>query len=350
MTITRRRQTGFEIGDLNAEVDSFAVGSSSAVALVSDVTRTGNFSLRTTHAGTFAYTIASTSQARVSFHFRHPPVAPANSTPLVSFQNGTTEITRFRWNGSAFDVVHGTGTVLTTVTYAPFNAGNQWFHLSVDVKVAGSGAGWFRLYADGVMVIDWTGTNTGGGTAFNTVRFGTGSTGASWGSGVQTWYDDIYMDDTTGEGSPSLCPDLRYLMLLPNGNGDSSQWIGSDGNSDDNFLLVDEMPHDGEGTYVTTSTHNQRDTYALRDLSLPPGWSVTSVIPLAAARKDSGSSTAQLRLLTKLGANETLSDPIPLPTDYAYVYANRQLTKPGGGAWTTADVNDTLLGIQHHNP
>ena len=56
-------------------------------------------------------------------------------------------------------------------------------------------------------------------------------------------YDDLYIcDGTTVPGEPvnDFLGDVRVDTLYPNGNGNSSQWVGQDANSTDNYLNVDD--------------------------------------------------------------------------------------------------------------
>lgn len=64
-------------------------------------------------------------------------------------------------------------------------------------------------------------------------------------------------NDWPGPGS------IGYLR--PNGNGASSQWAGSDGNSTDNYLLLDETPPNGVTDYIQSNTSGQIDDWTLTD-------------------------------------------------------------------------------------
>jgi hypothetical protein len=65
-----------------------------------------------------------------------------------------------------------------------------------------------------------------------------------------------------------LCQDMYVTVHKPNGNGDSSDLDGSDGNQIDNYLLVDDLPGGSSGTeseYVEGQNNGEQDLYNFED-------------------------------------------------------------------------------------
>ena len=87
---------------------------------------------------------------------------------------------------------------------------------------------------------------------------------------TQMRFDDVYLVDTSAPNGDFL-GDVRVAYLAPNGNGASSQFVGSDLNSVDNYLLVDEVPANDDTDYVQSDVLNNIDTYALADLPANAG-------------------------------------------------------------------------------
>ena len=73
----------------------------------------------------------------------------------------------------------------------------------------------------------------------------------------------------SGAGDPFLGP-IAVETLRPNGNGAVNQWAGSDGDSADNWQLVDDPTVDN-GSYVYSTTVGQQDLYTMGDLERTAG-------------------------------------------------------------------------------
>ena len=78
-----------------------------------------------------------------------------------------------------------------------------------------------------------------------------------------TIFDDVYLMAGTGD---EFLGDCTVATLLPTGNGFVNQFVGSDGNSTDNYLLVDEQPPSSTD-YVGSATTGQQDLYTLTNLT-----------------------------------------------------------------------------------
>jgi hypothetical protein len=156
-------------------------------------------------------------------------------------------------------------------------------------------------------------------------------------------YDDLYICDTTGSTNNNFLGDIRVQALFPTGNGNSSQLVGSDANSVDNYLLVDESAPNDDTDYVESSTVGEKDTYTFGDLASTSG-TVCGLQILPFARKtDAG--VRSIVSVARLSGTETDSTDKTLSTTYTYLPDIRE-TKPGGGAWTITNVNDAEFGVK----
>lgn len=230
------------------------------------------------------------------------------------------------------------GTVLGTGTFQ-FTAG-VYAYVEAKVNIHGS-TGSVEVKVNGATDINITGANTqnGGTAAVNTLRLFYSGTAV----GTTMDIDDLYVCDTAGSVNNDFLGDVRVEALLPNGNGNSSQLVGSDSNSTDNYLLVDEAAPNGDTDYVESSTVSDKDTYAFGNLTSTSG-TVLGVQVLPYARKtDAG--TRSIKSVARLSGTEEDSADKTLSTSYAYLKDIRE-TKPGGGAWSISDVNSAEFGVK----
>ena len=101
--------------------------------------------------------------------------------------------------------------------------------------------------------------------------------GAQTFGGALMTIDDIYV--CTGD-DPFL-GDIIVETLYPNGNGTVNQWVGTDANSVDNYLLVDDQ---NTSDSVRDSVPGHQDLYVLQNLSVADA-SVVGVAHEAYVRK-----------------------------------------------------------------
>ena len=219
---------------------------------------------------------------------------------------------------------------------------NTWNYVEVLMTTHDS-AGVITIRLNGVEVATGSSLDTQvGGTPNQIEIFGDGGGGAS------TWIvDDLYVVDTSGSApTNTFLGDCRVELLVPNGNGNASELDGSDGNSTDNYLLVDELPEDEDTTYVESDTLSDKDTYTYSNLSTISG-TVYGVQTCPRWRKtDAGARSAAT--VARLSGTEVDSSDVSLSTTYSTEHGQGMIreTKPGGGAWTVTDVNDAEFGVK----
>lgn len=338
MAITRIWQSGWELQSEALELTA------ETTSLNTTYAKTGIRSLNITTAnnGTGYYEhSAALTQCRLGFHWRQDGnTALSGALNICSLRSGTTAICSIQYNIFTSEWVVLCGSTEVGRQSDPVaNARNTWMHIGVDVKIDGA-AGWVQVYRDGNLIINFSGDTNDGGANFNRLYWGS-STGSVW---TTTMVDDCYWDNTAGEGAGAAPPDLRFQYILPNGDGNYSNWTGSDGNSVNNSLLVDELPPSSTD-YVSVTTQPVTDSYALADYTPTPGATVAAVIPTAMALKDLAGTTLKLALGTRLSATDVVGTAQALTTGYLR-YWERQTTKPGGGAWTESDVDSAEVVIQ----
>ena len=190
---------------------------------------------------------------------------------------------------------------------------SDYVHFGVDLKIDAS-AGWCYVYIDGVQVLGFTG-NTGN---FDARMVGWGTAPNSGNSPNSSFYlDDLSIDNSTGEGAPAACEDRRFLLVMPDGNGTYSDGVGSDADSTDNYLLVDDTTMDGATTEVVLDAVDEKDTYTMANPTLPANAVIQAVCPVALVQKGNAAVGTQVKFLARESATDAKSATLDLPGDYA---------------------------------
>lgn len=231
------------------------------------------------------------------------------------------------------------GTVLATGASA-LTIGT-WYYIEVYATIANTG-GRCTVKVNGVTVIDFTGDTMNGGTltSIDQIRFY--GDGYSTAGSLKTYYDDVYVCDANGTVNNTFLGDIQVQTLLPNGNGASSAWVGSDGNSTDNYLLVDEVPV-VTTSYVGSATADAIDEYAFTDVTGTP--SVYGVMIRAIAQKtDSGSRS--LGLMTRISTTDYVSSDQALAVGFAAVETIQETSPATSSAWTASEVSGAQFGVK----
>jgi hypothetical protein len=268
---------------------------------------------------------------------------------FLSDTRATTHVTIEVTPGSsgtvkAYRGTSGAGTLLGTYTGSVVPSASTWYYLEAKVTLHDS-AGTIEVKIDGVTVLSLTGQDTknaGTKTVFDSMSWKLGN------SSSQMLISDVYLCNTAGSVNNNFLNAPQILWLKPNGNGNSSQGIGSDGNSTDNYALVDDGPGNIAGAdYVDFVGTGDKDTYAFEDPSgtIPTTNAVKGAVVTAHAQKtDVGART--LIAVARASGSESDSASAPL-TNGTYVPTRGVIeTKPGGGAWTVGDLTSMEFGVK----
>lgn len=182
------------------------------------------------------------------------------------------------------------------------------------------------VYFDGVEVpeLTLTGINTRGlaSATWDTCMWG--STYGVWGTHPIC---DMYAADGTdpsgaGHDLHDVIPEAQVDYLPANGNGYISEFVGNDGNSVNNFELVDDnggtnVNPDEDTTYIQ-STNPARDAFT-KAACADPAVTVVGASVYARARKpDAG--TALMRVGVRSGSTDKMSDVQSISLDYSDLY------------------------------
>jgi hypothetical protein len=242
-------------------------------------------------------------------------------------------------NSSGFlELRRGTnsGTVLATGTTNIPDA--VWTQLQVRATIADSGGiCQVRINGSTTNEIDYTGDtkNAGTNTTIDQVRFNTAST--------SHFVTDIVILNTSGSVNNTWPGDVRVQSLTPSGNGNSSQGVGSDSDSTNNYQLVDEQPYSSTD-YVGVTTNGNGDTYAMSDLVAGTSTVKGIQVNLSAAKSDAGAKSIKRRI--RSSGTDYAGSAVTLSTSYVTYSEVLEQDPATSAAWTTSGVNAIEAGFE----
>lgn len=255
---------------------------------------------------------------------------------IISFWDSGTQQCTVGFNGTTnqFYVARGsaTGTILNTGSNT-FSQ-NAWHYVEVKAQINSStAASGFLVYVNGVLEITVTtasDTNSNANNYCNNIGIG-GAGSAS------LYFDDLYVrDDSVYLTTP------RIVTLYPDGNGNQNQWVGSDGNSTDNYLLVNSTLYQTT-TYVESDVVNDNDLYTVGNLPFTPD--VIHCVTVSSLMTKDNSGARQARLLVRSGSTNYEGAAIALSETATYYSFDNETDPNTSAAWTPANVNAMEIGV-----
>ncbi len=266
-----------------------------------------------------------------------PPAGAMSANEFLSVADGTvTHLTVMVKTDGSLEIRRGTsgGTILATSTLTGLIVAGTYQHVEFSFTISDT-VGTFDIKINGIAVA-WslvTGTITtqdtrNGGTAAVTRLFWWFSqTGQDW--------TDLYYNQSGYWG------DGRIEMLKPTAEGNSSQWTPSTGT--DNSALVDDQTPNDDTDYVSSGNVGDKDTNVMADL-VSTGGTIQCVQGVDYFRKDDAGVRSIVGVM-RLSGTEVDSAVASSSSTYSYLRDPRT-TKPGGGAWAIADVNNNEKGYK----
>ena len=163
-------------------------------------------------------------------------------------------------------------------------------------------------------------------------------------SGSALLIDNFVLMDDQGGVNDDFVGDVVIEAHEPNGNGNYSDWDGSDGNQVDNYLQVDETPHDGDTTYNAAQVNTDKDTYQVADLVATVG-TILAVQSEMIHRHEGAGGT--LRHMLRRSSTDQFGAAKTPGSGFTHSHELWELDPNAGpGAWTIANVNATEFGVE----
>ena len=217
-----------------------------------------------------------------------------------------------------------------------------WYVIEVYVKAASSGQVTVKI--NNITDISYSGnTAPSGNDQVNQVQIGL----STYGEATQSYcyFDDIAINDTSGSYQNSWPGQGGVLLLVPNADGDETDWAPSEGSV--HYSLVDDIPANTTD-WVQAKESGSVDLFQIEDL--PPDISLIQFVqPLwRAALSEPGFN--QLKDLIRVGTvtYEGITQNVTSAVqNYVLGQGSISYTIPGGtDTWGTADVNAVQAGIK----
>ena len=229
-----------------------------------------------------------TGKAFLSFWFLAEAI-PTSRRTVVAFNSSGTYIMVFvieadghlQWRFNSADIGPHGSTALVA---------DRWYHIEVEWEfVDSTSTGSCVIYLDGVLELDM---GSGHDTRFSTfdeqegIRFQGQGLAGTW-----FYYDSvIHWNDVGGDDWNAIRGVQRIETLAPDANGQDTDFVGSDGNSVDNYLQVDEVnaTHDGDTTYNESETLTEADSYNFPVMTATDIGEITGVQVAMVSKREAG--------------------------------------------------------------
>ena len=269
-----------------------------------------------------------------------------NGPLYIQWKSGSTVLGSIILNSSrVLYYSAGSGSGVTSAGTSILSTG-VWYLIEIHVKIADSGNVDVKL--DGNAEITYAGdTKPGAETTVDSIILNNGDFGGLSGS-LEVLFDDIGLNDTAGGVDDSWCGDGRIIVIKP--NGDTATLDLTPSAAVDHYTLVDDIPADGDTTYVEGSVDDEEDIYDLEACGL--GDVIITRIWTEARAKDTASSGKNVALITKAsGGAEVSGGDVALAGSYTVkVLGAEELVNPvDSAAWEVADI-DALQGGPRTRP
>jgi hypothetical protein len=282
----------------------------------------------------------------VGWACRTRSITAGTNNLVVSGDSGaTTHVTLKFTTAGNIEAYRGTtaGTLLGATTSNPLASYgvNDWVYVEAKVTISDTvGVVEVRLGGNSSPILNLTSQDTknaGTNVSCDRVTF-------NWANDNSARWDDFYI--CTGTTAPNdFLGEVQCYALVPNGNGNSSQLVGSDANSTDNYLLVDETTAVGVSSadYVGSATDGQKDTYAFTNIPTT-GTVISATVGIYALKTDAGGKS--MRPVIRSGGTDYAGTDQALTTSLARYY-QEYLTNPAtAAAWTPSEVNSAEFGFE----
>lgn len=339
------------------------VWTASTFQLQTDIVRTGSRSALTTASNSGAVNYRALAAAEVddgvtmgaAFYISSSGVGggflAGSQGPRIFFAEDAIihMSANFRSNTRTIELWRGNAATGTRLAFTDTNifTFDTWNYLELGVKVADSG-GLAEVRLNGVPVIDFAGDTRNAGTTGIINRMGLMGIN-DVGSSQQVRYEDVYMLNEQGSAPwNSFLGDTRCYPLYPIGNGFYAMLVGSDADSVDNYLLVDEAGVPVTTDYVGSATDGDIDTYDFQSFAALQNVGTIMAVEsrIHAAKTETG--TRQARLIVRRSSTDAVGpDHILAENSYAtYRYIMELDPHAGPGAWTIPNLDNTEFGVE----
>lgn len=265
------------------------------------------------------------------------PTAEGTLITVVSINDATKCRIMFNSDTDTLRVRDSASTILDTGTTEILT--DEWYR--IDFYVGTGASGNYEVRINNNLELSGTGNLTTDNTG--SIEFRDGITG-------QISMDDVVMRDDMFHAA---IDDYRVETLLPDGDGNYTDWTGS-------YLDVDEVLSTAKHavasrTFIETSTDTNRHTVTLDNIGvLELGETVDAVMIQAVVWKDVNSAV-NCQIIDRSGTTDRDTVDFLLEKNNSVLTEAQDVlwweiyeTKPGGGAFSETNINAWEIGLEHN--
>ena len=309
---------------------------SAAFTSITGSGRTGNGAQITGGAINLSKTIAATATVIVGRAFYTSSLAATGGSPTIGFYTTSGTVLELNVRATNGYLALYRGATQIAITASAVLSATTFHYVELKGTLANSG-GTADVQLDGANVISFTGdTLAGTVTDIDRVVIGTSTN-------TTDRTDDIYICDGTGSTNNTFLGDITVECLFPNGNGNSSVLVGSDADSTDNYLLVDETTP-STADHVGSATEGDKDTYAYGNITGNPNTILGVAVNSYQAKSDSGTKFA--RPVVRSGTTDYVGASVALSTAYLSDQQIWETDPDTASAWTESGINSAEFGFE----
>ena len=210
-----------------------------------------------------------------------------------------------------------------------------WYYLELKVKIDNA-AGEYELRINGSTVFSDTGIDTQdtGIASVGSVTF--------YSTTIKTYYDDIYVLDTTGSINNDFLGGVKVILLSPDGDTGDADFTPSSGG--DNYADVDEgVTVDDDTTYVSTLTDAQKDIYDYESIVGNP---IIYGVQVGTEFRIDDANNFDLISIVKSGGTEYTNSAQTASANYTSTMYLVEVDPNTSALWTSANLNVAKFGFE----
>lgn len=315
-----------------------------ALSVVSGAARTGIHGVNVTGGRWRGKNITATQTLYAGAAINITALSTANASLMFFMDNGNEQVTlKFNTLGQLY-FTRGSGTTAIAGPSFYMMPTNQFHYVEIFVVIS-STVGQVRCWVDGSEVIALTtGLNTQvtGNASANQFGFGLNDVGG----GTTANFDDIYILDTTGPAPQNTrLGDVSITTSVASASGSFTQWtIKPSSSKPTNWQNTNEIPADGDTTYVFTAVAGNRDSYVFNPLTTSGTGTIYGVMVMGYVETDAG-GTSTIEFTDRQAGTDNFSSNISLGLGYVYSWWIAQ-NDVNGNPWLVANLNLTEFGIK----
>jgi len=300
---------------------------------------------------TYGVSFTANAHATVTIGFAFKAIANNGSSTFLVFRgdNGaTSHIQCYHLADDSLDIRRGGSAVLLNIP-GFFPTSPEWMFVEMTVTINDT-TGAITVWKNNVQVGAVSGVDTkNGGTNISFDR-------VTWEdynvSGTDYDLDDVYVVTGGGASPTSRLGDCRVVTLLPGGNGNYSQLTGSDSDSTDNYLLVDESAptlgvtggsEPGGFDYVGSSSA-QKDTYAFGDTGVSAGTVHALRVAKYAGKSDTGDISC--RDAIRISGSDYTGSTRGMSNSYGLLEDQYLVSPDTASAWGLSEIDGAEFGFE----